>query len=54
MPKKKSKNNPGQVTDKSKIYYEVIGGNRIDLPISRNLSWRLFGQLHNVLKKDIR
>ena len=52
MPKKKPKDNGGQVTDKSENMNEQIGGIRVELPLNRNLSWHLFGQLYNQLERN--
>ena len=50
MPKKKQVDKHGLLVDKKKNGEEVIGGIRLELPLNRNLSWNLFGQLHNLLK----
>ena len=54
MPKKKTVDNRGVLTDKTESGEEVIGGIRLELPLNRNLSWKLFGQLHNLLEGDSR
>lgn len=52
MPKKKTSiNQGGQVSDKSANAGNVIGGIRLQLPINRNLSLKLFGQLGNLKDK---
>ena len=52
MPNKKPKDNGGKVTDKSQYMNEQIGGIRMELPLNRNLSWHLFGQLYNLLERN--
>ena len=51
MPKKKAIDNGGQSADNSDYMNEQIGGIRMELPLNRNLSWHLFGQLYNLLER---
>jgi len=41
----------GVVVDKSKDGEKVIGGMLVDVPLNRNLSKELFGQLRTLLEK---
>ena len=50
MPKKKPEDKQGLLVDNKRSGEEIIGGIRLELPLNRNLSWNLFGQLHNLLK----
>ena len=52
MPKKRQKDKSGRLTD-NKIYEnEAIGGIRLVVPINRNLSLKLFGQLGNLIQEN--
>ena len=44
---------PELVTDKSGFWKEDIGAKKTQLPINRNLSLKLFGQLGNLTDKRI-
>lgn len=48
---KKPVNKPGVLTDKSDYWNEEIGAIRVQLPINRNLSLKLFGQLANLIDR---
>ena len=48
---RKAVDNHGEITDKSRYWKEDIGAIRIQLPINRNLSLKLFGQLGNLIDK---
>ena len=50
---KKHMDNPGVLPDKSRYWKEDIGAIKIQLPINRNLSRKLFGQLKNLIDKHI-
>lgn len=50
---KKPMDNPGVLPDKSRYWKEDIGAIKIQLPINRNLSRKLFGQLKNLIDKHI-
>lgn len=53
MPKKKSSTHVrGQVSEKSVNVDEVIVGIRLQLPINRNLSLKLFGHLGNLIDRS--
>ena len=52
MPNKKPKDNGEVISDKNDYMNEQIGGIRLELPLNRNLSWHLFGQLHNLLERN--
>ena len=41
-----------QLVDNTENNQDVIGGIRVQLPLNRNLSWQLFGQLHNILERN--
>ena len=45
MSKKSSKDTYGQLSDKKKTNKVANSGNTLHIPINRNLSTRLFGQL---------
>ena len=51
MPKKKAKDNGGVISDKNDYMNEQIGGIRMELPLNRNLSYRLFSQLYTLLER---
>jgi len=42
----------GKMSDKSKNENEVIGGMHVVVPINRNLSKQLFGQLRMLIDKN--
>ena len=44
-------NKHGVVVDNSDDSEQVIGGMLVDVPLNRNLSLKLFGQLQNLLEK---
>jgi len=44
-------NKRGVVVDNSVDNEKVIGGMLVDVPLNRNLSLKLFGQLQNLLEK---
>ena len=50
---KKTVENHGELTDKSRYWKEDIGAIKVHLPINRNLSPKLFGQLGTVIDKRI-
>lgn len=50
---KKNVDNSGQLPDKSRYWKEDIGEIKIQLPINRNISLRLFGQLKNLIDRRI-
>jgi hypothetical protein len=50
---KKNVDNHGELTDKSRYWKEDIGEIKIQLPINRNISLRLFGQLKNLIDRRI-
>lgn len=52
MPKKKQKDKSGRLTDNKDYGNEVIGGIRLVIPINRNLSLKLFGQLGNLIEEN--
>lgn len=52
MNKKSSMDNSKKLTDKKKNGDKQIGGLVIELPLNRNLSERLFGQLGTLLKRN--
>jgi hypothetical protein len=45
--------NNGKQPDKSLYGKEEIGAIRIQVPVNRNLSIKLFGQLRNLIDKNI-
>ena len=42
----------GLMADNSDDGNQEIGAIHIEVPINRNLSWRLFGQLHQLLERN--
>jgi hypothetical protein len=51
MSKKKMVDKGKLVADNNDYWNEQIGGIRMELPLNRNLSLRLFGQLQNLLER---
>ena len=42
----------GLLVDNKENGEEIIGGIRLVIPLNRNLSWKFFGQLHNLIHEN--
>ena len=50
---KRSMDKGGKLTDNSQYEKEEIGALRIQVPVNRNLSVKLFGQLKDLIDRSI-